>query len=675
MMHITVTRCLVALVVMIATISAPAHAGQIRTRTVDGVGRFYDSETGEAFVPRGSNYIRYGPVPGTCEDPVDRSHRTFDPDFYSPCAANAALRRMHADGFNVVRVFLDKLCIGDPEGDGLWGQYLKNLADFLWRAHQTHVFVLLVLDDLPGRDYQESYGMPSRIADVNRRYLTAAGLAAERRFWSDLINGLREIGAPLSQIFAYELVNEQYCVCSHPPLDGSDGFIDTPTGSYNLSLIEDRNRMLDENLVHFVNETRQAIREIDAQALVTIGFFPPQWPCGRPGATDVRVVRPAGVMVTSDADFLDLHLYPGCQVSVADFMGEFAIGDARGKPLLMGEFGAFKQSYPDISAAAQAMINWQVESCSYGFAGWLTWTWDDENDEPGSRLWREMSNCGWLNGVMAPRVRPDPCLAGGLVFPALPENLAHGKPVTASLSNQYLAEKAVDNCGATSWGAGDYPPHWIEVDLEAPSDIRWIRLLAGGTDGPTTHTIWGKTASEEPYLQLTEFSSDVGLPHGMVLEQNGSWPGIRFVKVQIDGARPGEPLASWVSLYELGLYAALTVVTPPLWEKPDDDADGVCNSDDRCSGFDDHVDSDSDGVPDRCDDQPGMDDRVDTDGDTVPDLCDRCPGAADWSRCDRSGGHGWDYWAWLTLSVALAAAFIFKYWWHPYPLGSVPPEA
>ncbi len=58
---------------------------------------------------------------------------------------------------------------------------------------------------------------------------------------------------------------------------------------------------------------------------------------------------------------------------------------------------------------------------------------------------------------------------------------------------------------------------------------------------------------------------------------------------------------------------------------PDDDADGVCDADDICPGFDDNVDDDSDGVPNGCDICLGGNDNVDGDNDGVPDFCDSCP--------------------------------------------------
>ena len=73
-------------------------------------------------------------------------------------------------------------------------------------------------------------------------------------------------------------------------------------------------------------------------------------------------------------------------------------------------------------------------------------------------------------------------------LPSLPENLALGKLVTASRSDQ-PPELAVDGSGETYWLALDYPPQWIEVDLGATHTIRKIRLhVAQLPDGDTVHS-------------------------------------------------------------------------------------------------------------------------------------------------------------------------------------------
>jgi hypothetical protein len=52
----------------------------------------------------------------------------------------------------------------------------------------------------------------------------------------------------------------------------------------------------------------------------------------------------------------------------------------------------------------------------------------------------------------------------------------------------------------------------------------------------------------------------------------------------------------------------------------DDDADTVCNADDKCAGHDDKVDADADTIADGCDKCPGVDDRIDVNANQQPDC-------------------------------------------------------
>jgi len=61
------------------------------------------------------------------------------------------------------------------------------------------------------------------------------------------------------------------------------------------------------------------------------------------------------------------------------------------------------------------------------------------------------------------------------------------------------------------------------------------------------------------------------------------------------------------------------------YDNPDDsDGDGICDSDDRCEGFDDNEDADGDTQPDGCDPCPD-DNPNDTDGDGQCEGVDPCP--------------------------------------------------
>ena len=56
-------------------------------------------------------------------------------------------------------------------------------------------------------------------------------------------------------------------------------------------------------------------------------------------------------------------------------------------------------------------------------------------------------------------------------------NLAFDKKVTASrFGKGFEPNLAVDGNTQTWWGASDFPPQWIEIDLGSPSTIAVIRL-------------------------------------------------------------------------------------------------------------------------------------------------------------------------------------------------------
>ena len=81
------------------------------------------------------------------------------------------------------------------------------------------------------------------------------------------------------------------------------------------------------------------------------------------------------------------------------WMENFGVGGTTRKPLLMGEFGAFKGPYGSPADAASALAAWQAASCPYGIDGWLVWTWDtDEQPE----LWNAQSGGGAIASALAP---------------------------------------------------------------------------------------------------------------------------------------------------------------------------------------------------------------------------------------------------------------------------------
>jgi|GEM_PF-1495006 len=378
----------------------PTH--RIGVRRVDGAGEFYDRQTGEKFIPRGFNYVRLAPMSATNPN---LWHSTLNPGFYDPERAELALQTMRAAGYNVVRIFID-CCregnnVGDPAG-GLSDAYLENVIDFLKRAEANKIYVLLISDLTPAQGgYDDLWQQCCTTFDgENLRYLTSGGHRAERRFNQDFIRALIERQAPMKAIFAYDLTNEVHFSVDKPPFNLFSGKVTTANHqTYEMASPEEKRRMMDENLVYWIDQQRAAILEVDPTALVTVSF-----PAINSGQTTVHT-GPA--IRESTADFIDLHAYLGWGLSLEDYVDRFEIQGYTEKPIILGEFGAAKRAYPSAAVAAQALQEMQVGTCGYGFDGWLLWTWDgDEQKE----LWNGLSENGEISAALAPKERPDPCL-------------------------------------------------------------------------------------------------------------------------------------------------------------------------------------------------------------------------------------------------------------------------
>jgi hypothetical protein len=525
-------------------LSAPPEH-RIGIRLVNGIGEFYDRIGGAKFVPRGMNYVRLAPQKRE-DGSTQVYHSVFDPGQYNPAEVSAQFSRMQADGYNVVRVFLSQNTMG-AAGDGLSPAYMENVADFLKLARQNGLYVMFTQDWLPGGKYG---------AEVNRdccelfnfnnaQDLPAGAVRAYQLFYADFIGTLISLNAPTDSIFSYELRNEFYFDTDYPPLSLRSGTVTAANGkTYDMSSKTDQQKMLEENLPYFIDSIRAAILKADPTALVSIGFFVPQEP-NRARVGDTRLVVSAPAIWNSQADFIDLHAYPGAELNLKQHVQNFGVNDMQAKPLILGEFGANINSYPSIDAAAKALLNWQVESCQYGFDGWLLWTWDTSEQY---EFYNALSGSGQIDKALAPVNRPDPCSATGDV--SFQNNIARGNKVTASQSvPDQPPANAVDGTGA-GWNAGAGPQQWIELDLGVPSTITAIHLTVGQyPDGQTDHQIWVRGSSGDLKM-VYEFKGNTA--DNQILDFNPTPPltGIRFVRV-VTTQSP-----SWVAWKEIEVIGA-----------------------------------------------------------------------------------------------------------------------
>ncbi|CAF1292738.1 unnamed protein product [Rotaria magnacalcarata] len=117
-----------------------------------------------------------------------------------------------------------------------------------------------------------------------------------------------------------------------------------------------------------------------------------------PDADDRYPLRP-GSLISSLADYIDLHVYSSDHTR-AEFDGAEL---TQVKPLLLGETGAFKNNYPNASSAGRTVQNVMTENVNYGFTGWGIWTWDTIEQ---LSLWTLVDNNNTMNNILAPSVWP-----------------------------------------------------------------------------------------------------------------------------------------------------------------------------------------------------------------------------------------------------------------------------
>ena len=385
----------------------PEH--RIGIRVVDGVGEFYDRQTGTKFVPRGFNYHHMADQQMTWGE-TQYTIATLNSDVYDSSAAETMFEEMSAYGYNIVRVFLSDSTTGiTADLQTLNPAYMDNVDDFLTRASQNDIYVLFTLDWLPGGKYGSAISeyCCDTFALTNVQILTTGGVESHGNLYADLYRDLVSRGAPVEYIFSYELRNELTFTDGEPPLSLNAGTVKTANGhTYNMASADDKKRMMDEGLVYYIDRARAIILAEDPTALVSLGILDPYGPIPS-RSPDNRLIDPIPAVWQSSLDFLDFHPYPGFELSLPQFSVNYAIEGMKAKPILMGETGAFKQNYSTAARGAQALVQWQVESCAQGYDGWLVWHWDAFEDP---FLWNAQDGDQAIAKALAPINRPDPCI-------------------------------------------------------------------------------------------------------------------------------------------------------------------------------------------------------------------------------------------------------------------------
>jgi hypothetical protein len=525
-----------------ATVIAARSEHRIGVRQADEVGEFYDRQTNITFVPRGVNYVFVPQGSG-------HTNLLLKVGVYDPQRTRVDFAALASLGYNTVRVFLDQCnkgpgCIGDDDNAGLDPDYLDNIADMMSAGRETGIYILFTSNDLPdqgGYSEEANIGEGETFAGYrNSYYLRPNAITATRRYWRDLLTGLVERNAAFDSVLGWQLLNEQWMFIDQPPLSLTSGIVETTTGSYDMSDADQKMAMVSDGMIHYIAQMKEEILLHDPTALVTMGFFTPQI------AAPEWYVETASLLARSDLDFFDFHYYPGLPPGLQVHAEHFGMIGYEAKPILLGEYGAFRRRYPEIDSAARAMTELLAESCTVGFDGWLYWTYYPSDASAGDRTWGLVDEDDYLLNLFAPVNQPDICTA--VEIPN--DNLAYDKPVTAS-SNlpEEPPQNAVDDNAGTTWGAGEGPVQWIQVDLQGSFRITAIRLLVSQYPaGNTVHRIQVRDSVSAAFQTVHEFNGVTNDNDWLIFEPDASIEDVSQIRIQTIAS------PSWVAWRDIQVH-------------------------------------------------------------------------------------------------------------------------
>ncbi len=366
--------------------------------------KFVLNSTGAAFVPRGFNHVRLD-LEGK------GGHATFSPFVYDRDRVKTAFKHMSECGFNVVRVFINGLrgqrgCMfKDRKAQTPDPAYLDNFAEFLLLAKEHGILVVPCLDWFPeAGPYLDSLAeRVENIGPLNNHYLNPAFIDAKRHYLRDVICELRKRDpATLSAVFCWDLMNEVCFPLAEPPFSLTEGRV-TPANGVTYNLATDKERLADDMAIYWVDQLAVAIRAEIPDALINANVFT-YHAVGRKGPGDFHQskagwqnrypFRPTALL-RSSADVIDIHIYAEDAADLDNDLESIehhklraGLVAAPGKAQIVGEFGVFKRCFAELNAGAKWVDQMAKRFPDLGFAGWIYWTYDTDEQE---QLWNAMS--------------------------------------------------------------------------------------------------------------------------------------------------------------------------------------------------------------------------------------------------------------------------------------------
>jgi len=356
-------------------------------------GRFVVKETGAPFFPMGFNYIDL-----RMDDQGHDYHDTFNPSRYDSLTVSSILSEIAEGGFNTVRVFTDVAMSSNSvvsawEDTELAPAYMQCVADFLEQAHAQGLYVVLTFSLHPATErYLSLFDTLENVAGMNAAYMNPGYIAAKRLYLRDFIQALSQLAPERMKdtVLAIDPQNEVAHYVDHTPFVLSSGTV-TPANGKTYDLASDKVQLSDEMAVYWVDEMAEEIRLQVPGVLVDINVYT-HFAVGRSigdfqmygttNAYDWRDRYPfcPEALAQSAADFCDLHIYTADAANLLEelesieFSAVSSAWNAAGKPIIVGEFGAFKELL-----SLDESVPWKREELEIfkeiGFQGWLYWTY------------------------------------------------------------------------------------------------------------------------------------------------------------------------------------------------------------------------------------------------------------------------------------------------------------
>jgi hypothetical protein len=385
--------------------SFPAKAGEMEKIGIRKSGKyahFYNTQSGRPFFVKGMNYIRLR----------HGDHATFEaavgpsPAYYDRKQAEDMLKSLADNGYNTVRVFIIGRSSRNPgigghyqETQGFYEPYMENVMDFLRLARAYGIYVLPTFGDgeLPRNKYYRD-----RIKDlpggINVMYLTPEGIEAKTKYVVDFFTYIKTRDESLLHVLlGIQLQNEQHVRCDAWPFTQTQGILTMPNGkSYDMSVAEQRQRLMDEGINHYHNILTKAIKTVAPELLVCEGVFTLRAVGKSPdthkgvfpvSSGDKRFPPAATVLGKSDLDFIDIHFYRTRRDEpVSEAFGRdmdsmaFYSGEMRAiqklKPVILGEFGSFRHVDDTFAQAGNNLLDIRDLAIEHHMMGIMMWTYD-----------------------------------------------------------------------------------------------------------------------------------------------------------------------------------------------------------------------------------------------------------------------------------------------------------